>query len=184
MADAKDAKASAEAEEKERAAVFEARKAAEEKRATPAFQKRMKEAFDLHDKKGAKSIPTSELGSALRSVGKRLTNDHITQLSKKADTECGGKITFEDFKKFVETASDMEKTDRDVAGAFKIFSEGQHGGNGVDLATLRHALSTMGDKLTAKQIDAFLVECGFRQGETHGWLDLEKFMKVIHSTDL
>ncbi len=65
-----------------------------------------------------------------------------------------GKIAFDDFVRYVELASDMEKGDRDVANAFKVFGESgsRHSSTAIDLSTLRQALTTMGDKLTAQQV--------------------------------
>jgi len=142
----------------------------------------MREAFALHDRKAAKTIPTSELGNALRSVGKRLTAEHVKTLSERADRELAGKLTYDDFVRFVELASAMEKRDRDVENAFKVLSEG-HNGGAVTVATLRHALTSLGDKLTHKQVDAFLAEAGVAPN-SNALVDLEKFMKVINATGL
>ena len=66
------------------------------------------EAFNLQIPQN-KKIDSSKLGEALRSVGKRLTNENIETLKKKADDECNGGITFDDFKRFVGEASKIEK---------------------------------------------------------------------------
>ena len=66
------------------------------------------EAFNLQMPKD-KKIDSSKLGEALRSVGKRLTNENIETLRKQADAECNGGLTFDDFKKYVGEASKIEK---------------------------------------------------------------------------
>lgn len=66
------------------------------------------EAFNLQMPQD-KKIDSSKLGEALRSVGKKLTNENVETLKKKADDECNGGLTFDDFKRFVEEASKIEK---------------------------------------------------------------------------
>jgi len=108
------------------------------------------------------ALTTAELGNALRAVGKRLTQAHITELNQKADKESAGKVNFEEFKKYVELASEVEKKDRDVEQAFKIFAQADGVAHAhvnprapgaptvVDVQALRQALTTLGDKLSAK----------------------------------
>jgi len=143
-------------------------------------EKRLREAFDLHDRKGNNYLPSSELGNALRCVGKRLTQDNVKTLVKKADSDCDGKISFDDFKRYVDQASDMEKKDKDIEYAFQVFSRNSDQKGAVELKEFKHALMTLGDKLTKKQVDAFLADAGFGE-KSGGTISLDQFMKVIRT---
>ncbi len=65
----------------------------------------LKEAFDLHDHEGKGEILAAELGSALRSVGKRLTEEHVAKFTKEANDK-GGKVKFDAFLAFVQQVCD------------------------------------------------------------------------------
>ncbi len=66
------------------------------------------EAFNLQMPKN-KKMDIANLGDALRSVGKRLTNENVETLTKKAESEFSQGMTFDDFKKYVAEASKIEK---------------------------------------------------------------------------
>jgi len=139
----------------------------------------LREAFDLHDHQGKNRIASAELGNALRSVGKRLTNEHVKRLVKKCDDEFQGSLSFDDFKTFFKLASEMEKRDEDLRQAFLVFDNGSGKGI-VDVKTLKHALTTLGDKLTADEVHTLLTDAGFdeKREET---IDYDKFMKLIQA---
>jgi len=120
----------------------------------PQAEQAWKEAFDLHDHAGAKKIASAELGNALRSVGKRLTNEHIARLKSKADAELGGALSFDDFKQYIKLAGDVEKTDDDIRQAFMIFDNGS-GKGVVNVKELKRALTSLGDKLTDQEVCCF-----------------------------
>lgn len=66
-----------------------------------AAQSNLRQAFDFCDHKGEGKIPSSELGNALRSAGKRLTNENVERFKKDADT-AGGSVDFDQFQAFYE----------------------------------------------------------------------------------
>jgi len=154
-------------------------KKSDESKDEKVVEKKLKECFDLHDRKGNKWLPSAELGNALRAVGKKLTQDQIKQLATKADKELGGQIGFDAFKSFVGLATEVEKNEKDIEYAFNIFSRGDPRGV-VEMDTFKHFLTTLGDKLTKKQVDAFLADAGIKGGT----IDLETFMKAINANTL
>jgi len=137
----------------------------------------LKEAFDLHDHTGGKKISSAELGNALRSVGKRLTNESVKKLTQKADTELKGSLTFDDFKNYVKLATEVEKTDDDIKQAFLVFDNGS-GKGVVNVKELKRALTSLGDKLTDQEINSLLKEVGFDERQ-HDTIDYPTFMKLI-----
>uniref|UniRef100_A0A7S2TMJ6 Calmodulin n=1 Tax=Lotharella oceanica TaxID=641309 RepID=A0A7S2TMJ6_9EUKA len=133
------------------------------------------EAFNLQIPQN-KKIDSSKLGEALRSVGKRLTNENIEALKKKADSECNGGLTFEDFKKFVGEASKIEKTDEEIEKAFKVFDNGEKKGL-INLATFKHSIMTLGDKLAPEQVETLFKQAGI--DESKETVDYKVFMDLL-----
>ncbi|GAB5364296.1 hypothetical protein AAMO2058_000957400 [Amorphochlora amoebiformis] len=135
------------------------------------------EAFNLAMPKD-KKIDTSKLGEALRSVGKRLTNENIEALKKQADSECNGGVTFDQFKKYVDEASKIEKTDDEIEKAFKVFDNGEKKGL-INLATFKHSIMTLGDKLLPEQVEALFKAAGV--DESKEAVDYKVFMKLLQA---
>mmetsp|Transcript_32040 Transcript_32040/g.78028 ORF Transcript_32040/g.78028 Transcript_32040/m.78028 type:complete len:147 (-) Transcript_32040:7067-7507(-) len=133
------------------------------------------EAFNLQMPQD-KKIDSSKLGEALRSVGKKLTNENIEALKKQADAECNGGLTFDDFKRFVVEASKVEKTDEEIEKAFKVFDNGDKQGM-INLATFKHSIMTLGDKLSQEQVDALFKSAGI--DESKEFVDYNVFMKLL-----
>eukprot|EP00954_Amorphochlora_amoebiformis_P014621 1143920-Amorphochlora_amoeboformis.AAC.2 len=139
-----------------------------------------------------KKIDTSKLGEALRSVGKRLTNENIEALKKQADSECNGGVTFDQFKKYVDEASKIEKTDDEIEKAFKVFDNGEKKGL-INLATFKHSIMTLGDKLLPEQTFSrakihenyqYQVEALFKAAgvdESKEAVDYKVFMKLLQA---
>jgi Ca2+-binding EF-hand superfamily protein len=138
----------------------------------------MKEAFNLADHKGSGYITADELPNALRSVGKRLTEASATRLKSQAEAELQGKISFEDFLVFVERAGKVEKRDDDIKKAFEVFDNGQGRGL-VNIQALKHALMTIGDKLSKDEVEVLLSDVGLT--DDADVIDYEKFLKLIQS---
>eukprot|EP00998_Keelungia_sp_KM082_P009310 NODE_5482_length_696_cov_32.574692_g5459_i0.p1 GENE.NODE_5482_length_696_cov_32.574692_g5459_i0~~NODE_5482_length_696_cov_32.574692_g5459_i0.p1 ORF type:complete len:169 (-),score=74.94 NODE_5482_length_696_cov_32.574692_g5459_i0:188-628(-) len=143
-----------------------------------AEEQTLREAFDLHDHQGAKKISADELGGALRAVGKRLTNANVQRLTEEAQADLGGSLTFAEFTEFVKKASEIEKRDEDIKQAFQVFDSGDEKGQ-VDVKELKHALTTLGDKLTLEQVDTFLADAGFDPSQKT--VHFDKFMALLQA---
>ncbi len=89
-------------------------------------------------------------------MGKRLTNENVKRLVKKADDELQGQLSFDDFKNFYKFAGEIEKRDEDIKQAFVVFDNGSGKGL-VDVKTLRHALTQLGDKMTEQEVSVILL---------------------------
>jgi len=137
------------------------------------------EVFNFFDVEGNNSIPAERLGEALRSLGRRLTEENVKSLTDKAK-EGGGTISLEQFKEFLNESADVQKTTEDIESAFKVFEKESemksHGAPGsVDKRVLKHALISLGDNLSTAEVEQFLSMCG--QGPS---MDLDTFMNVVN----
>eukprot|EP00468_Gymnochlora_sp_CCMP2014_P011182 CAMPEP_0167764782 /NCGR_PEP_ID=MMETSP0110_2-20121227/14259_1 /TAXON_ID=629695 /ORGANISM="Gymnochlora sp., Strain CCMP2014" /LENGTH=134 /DNA_ID=CAMNT_0007652295 /DNA_START=33 /DNA_END=437 /DNA_ORIENTATION=+ len=126
----------------------------------------------------AGKIETSKLGEALRSVGKRLTNDMIGKLKADADKTCNDGVDFKKFQDYVEQASKIEKTDEEIEKAFKVFDNGEKKGL-INLATFKHSIMNLGDKLLKEQVEALFKAA--KVDETKETVDYKVFMKLLQS---
>lgn len=116
-----------------------------------AEQKKIKEAFDLSDHKGKKQITSSEIGNALKSAGRRISPEAVKMLVKKADEEQKGVLDLEQFKKYYQLAIEIEKRDDKIRQALLVFDNGADRGL-LNARSLKHALTSIGDKLSADEV--------------------------------
>eukprot|EP00466_Bigelowiella_natans_P004918 jgi/Bigna1/81103/fgenesh1_pg.77_\ len=135
----------------------------------------MLEAFNMQNPVNRK-LEVSNLGNALRSIGKRLTNDNIEELTKQANKEFSGGLTFDDFKKYIEKASKIEKTVKDIEKGFEVFANRENGK--IEVSKLKHALTNLGDKLEEKQVEAFFKAAGIDESKEK-YVDYQKFMSTL-----
>jgi len=130
-----------------------------------------------------KKIPSSSLGPALRSLGKRLTEEQIAKMRASVD-ETGGFVSLDHFQRFVSDASHSQKTETEIELAFRIFERASemktHGQPGtVDKRDLRHAICSLGDKLSKEEAEQFLEFCAPGQQA----LSLESLLKAIQTAE-
>ena len=126
-------------------------------------------------------MPTNKLGVALRSVGLRLTNDQIKELKSRADAEFeNGRLDFEGFKDYIFEGTRAQKTDEELESAFRVFDNGE---GLIDVDNFRHALSTLGDKMSLEEIDAIIRQARRQYGEDDrpGYIEIRKLLDLIRS---
>ena len=96
---------------------------------------------------------SSDLPKALRSVGKRLTEEQVKTLKSAADSKFGGKLSLANFNDMVAEAGKVEKSWEEIEAAFKVFECKEPGKEGhIDIAEFTHALTTLGDKLSRQEV--------------------------------
>lgn len=143
----------------------------------------IEEAFRMFDLDYSQRIPSSSLGTALRSLGKRLTEEQIAKMKATAD-EAGGFVSLDQFRSFVSTATDTQKTEIEVELAFRIFEKDSemknHGQPGTaDKRSLRHAICSLGDKLSKEEAEQFLEYCAPGQQS----ISLESLIKAVQTAE-
>ena len=111
-----------------------------------------------------------------------MTNEQIKTLQAKADGENAGKIDFETFKDFIFEGKKIQKTDEEIEAAFRVFDNGQQRGL-IDVESFRHALTTLGDKMTREEVDEIIREARKLSGddEDPSLIDYVKLMRLIQS---
>src|SRR5688572_9474533 len=135
------------------------------------------EVFNLLDRKGEGFLTSDKLGVALRSVGLRLTNSQIGELKNRAESEFeAGKIDFEGFKDYIFEGQKIQKTDDELEAAFKVFDNGE---GEIEIDNFRHALSSLGDKMSLEEIDEIIHQARQEYGEDDrpGFIKVSKLLK-------
>ncbi|CAD7935785.1 unnamed protein product [Amoebophrya sp. A120] len=133
------------------------------KAGSAARDKEIREVFDLFDKDKKNVVKIEELGLILRSLGYQLSDAEIGQLEGQffePKAPPGSARTF-DFVKLLEILNSsettilrnatMQKRSDAIYEAFRVFDVRDTGE--VDLAELKHVLSTIGEKMTEEELE-------------------------------
>jgi len=110
----------------------------------------IKEAFQLFDRDADGNITGEELGTVLRALGQNPTQAQVRDLIR---DEVGGAplINFDTFLKILKKRSrSNDGEEQQIRDAFKVFDK--NGTGLIEVADLRHILTTIGEKLTTQEV--------------------------------
>ena len=137
--------------------------------------------FALYTSPGENRIEARSLGNVLRGVGLNPSQEEIERLVTKLEALSSEprKINFEEFMRIYESMKFRENrkksTKEDFIKCFSVYSES--GDGTIPVGMLKHVMSTLGEAMTDKQLDALV------QGlvDHSGNIDIEEFvMKVMN----
>jgi calmodulin len=102
------------------------------------------------------SIPISNLGHIMRSLGQNPTDAELADMTNEIDCDGSGVMDFPEFltlmcRKMKDTDSEEEITE-----AFKVFDK--DGTGLIDVSELRHVMTNLGEKLSEEEIDEMIRE--------------------------
>lgn len=140
-----------------------------------------REAFYLYDRRGDKKVESSQIGEVMRALGTNPTEGEIAKIIRSLDPAGTGakRVSFEEFFPIYQNLRDRQKK-RGVDPEYfieclRVFDRNCNGL--VNAAELRHVLCSLGDKLSAEEVDQLLV--GFEDNQ--GQVLYEEFVKHIMS---
>jgi calmodulin len=118
--------------------------------------KEFKEAFALFDKDGDGSITTDELGTVMRSLGQKPTEDSLRQMIDEVDADGSGTIDFAEFLTLM--ARKMKRADakQEILEAFKVFDK--DGSGKISASELRSIMTDLGEKLSVEEVNEMIRE--------------------------
>ena len=104
----------------------------------------LREAFDLFDKDGSKSISKAELRNVFKAMGQEYTDEELTNMVKGADRDGNAEISFFEF--CVLMAGNIKQPEKkdEYAEAFKVFDRLANGT--VDTVELVQAMNNVGSQ--------------------------------------
>eukprot|EP00931_Biecheleriopsis_adriatica_P002440 TRINITY_DN1032_c0_g1_i1.p1 TRINITY_DN1032_c0_g1~~TRINITY_DN1032_c0_g1_i1.p1 ORF type:complete len:179 (-),score=43.70 TRINITY_DN1032_c0_g1_i1:154-612(-) len=129
-----------------------------------------REVFDDFDKDGGGTISTSELGTAMRSLGATPTEEELLKWVDEVDVNGDGDLDFEEFLNLMAKMSGRDPWE-ELVQAFKVFDRENSGL--ISAKELRHVLTRMGDVLSETETDEWLSEA---EVNNDGTINVEQFM--------
>ncbi|KAI0242017.1 putative calmodulin-like protein 6, partial [Lamellibrachia satsuma] len=108
-------------------------------------------AFRSIDIDGSGTISVHELGTAMRNLGERLTDDDIRAMIREADEDYSGNIDFDEFVTMMASKPRPKSEEELVAEAFRRFDVDGDGVLTVD--ELRQGMISLGEDMTDEEIE-------------------------------
>lgn len=112
----------------------------------------MKEAFALYDIDKDGLIPTSHVGSVLRSLGINVTDAELAKLSN----ELGDAIDEKKFMSFVSNKLRETESEEEYIKAFRVFDKDNSGY--IETAKFADYMKTLGEKLSDNEVQLMVQE--------------------------
>lgn len=136
----------------------------------------LREIFRSFDRNNDGSLTQLELGSLLRSLGLKPSNDQLEDLIQKADRNSNGLI---EFSEFVAPELIPAKCPYSEEQLKKIFQMFDRDGNGlITAAELAHSMAKLGHALTQEELTGMIKEAD-RDGD--GCISFEEFAQAMTS---
>ncbi|KAF2306686.1 hypothetical protein GH714_020439 [Hevea brasiliensis] len=139
----------------------------------------LREIFRSFDRNKDGSLTQLELGSLLRSLGLKPSEDQLEALIQKADKNSNGMIEFSEFVALVEPDLLQTKCPYTEDQLKKIFSMFDRDGNGyITPAELAHSMAKLGHALTAEELTGMIKEA---DTDGDGCINFQEFAQAITS---
>ncbi|KAF8693919.1 EF-hand domain, partial [Rhizoctonia solani] len=114
-----------------------------------------RDAFSLFDKDSSGTISVEELGSIMRSLGQKPSQDELYRIMNEVDLDHSGTI---DFNEFLTMMSKMggNTIDEELDEAFKVFD--RDGSGQISEEELKAVMNSLGERLTDAEVHAMMLE--------------------------
>ncbi|KAM9455047.1 myosin, light polypeptide 3, skeletal muscle [Clarias gariepinus] len=137
-----------------------------------------KEAFGLFDRVGDSKIAYNQVADIMRALGQNPTNKDVKAIlnNPSAEDMANKRIDFDAFLPMLKTANGLQKgTYDDYVEGLRVFDK--EGNGKVMGAELRIVLSTLGEKMTEREVEDLMKG----QEDENGSVPYETFVKNILS---
>lgn len=139
----------------------------------------LREIFRSFDRNNDGSLTQLELGSLLRSLGLKPSEDQLDALIQKADTNSNGLIEFSEFVSLVEPELIPAKSpynEEQLRMIFRMFDRDDKGY--ITAAELAHSMAKLGHALTANELTGMIKEA---DTDGDGCINFQEFSQAITS---
>merc|ERR1711977_18345 len=131
--------------------------------------------FNLFDKKRTGSIPLSDMGTVLRSLGQNPTEAELQALMEEVDKDKSGTIEFDEFVDLMaRTNKSKDQMEEEIRNAFLTFDADNSGF--ITREELIETLTTMGDPVDEETITGMIDEADL---DGDGKINYEEFTKIM-----
>ncbi|KAH7698310.1 hypothetical protein AAVH_34601 [Aphelenchoides avenae] len=133
-----------------------------------------REIFCYFDSKGDEKINVGQVGDVLRALGQNPTESEIRKCCE-SWTDPEARITFEEFVPIYQTVS-KNRQNHTLEEFVEGLSHFDKEGNGtINVAELRHLLTTLGERLTDEEVDQLLSG----HEDSLGYVNISDFVRSI-----
>ncbi|XP_044536372.1 caltractin-like [Gracilinanus agilis] len=147
----------------------------ESKRDTKEEQvKKIREAFDLFDEDGTRTISVKDLQISMRPLGFKPDPEEINKLKFELDKEGTGKIHFNDFFTLMTKKMAERNAEEEIQKAFNFFDDDNTGK--ISLKNLKRVASQLGENVSEEELQEMIDHADL---DGDGEVDPQEFLSVI-----
>ena len=135
-----------------------------------------RDAFSLFDKVGDGKVECREIGNIMRALGLNPTESAVQKIVDDIDSTGEKRIPLEEFVPLYHEQTKKKSNDGSsdsIQEAFRIFDRDTSGA--VSVAEIRHLLTSLGEKLSGKDVDELLAG----MEDENGMLNYEDFVSGV-----
>ncbi|KAF8359528.1 mlc-5 [Pristionchus pacificus] len=133
-----------------------------------------REVFSYFDAKGDDRIAVAQVGDVLRALGQNPTDADIRKCCS-AWPDPDTRISFEDFVPILQSVG-RKREKHTVEDFVEGLSHFDKEGNGmINVAELRHLLTTLGERLSDEEVDQLLAG----HNDSHGNVNIADFVRAV-----
>uniref|UniRef100_H3CW02 Calmodulin-like protein 4 n=2 Tax=Tetraodon nigroviridis TaxID=99883 RepID=H3CW02_TETNG len=141
---------------------------------TPVQINEFKECFSLYDKKQKGKIDTKDLITVMRCLGTSPTIGEIERHLQVHKIEKTGELDFSTFLTMMHRQIQQEDPKTEILEAFRMTDKQKKGY--IQASELRAKLTTLGEKLTNKEVDELFKEGNIK---SNGLVKYEEFTQMV-----
>ncbi|XP_027870594.1 calmodulin-like protein 4a [Xiphophorus couchianus] len=141
---------------------------------TPAQISEFKECFSLYDKKQKGKIESKDLITVMRCLGTSPTLGEIDRHLQVQKIGKTGEVDFSTFLIMMHRQMQQEDPKNEILEAFRMTDKQKKGQ--IQAAELRAKLTTLGEKLTNKEVDDLFKEANIK---SNGIINYEAFTQMV-----
>jgi len=135
-----------------------------------------KECFALFDEDGSGSVDTAELGSVMKSLGQKMTDEELRTMITYVDADGSGTVDFAEFLGMMARQMKDHDSDLILQRAFDLLDS--DGTGKVGKGALCYVLGSLCDKMTCAEIEELVEEASAGDAA----LTLAQFMGIMKIT--
>jgi len=135
------------------------------------------ESFSLLDKDGDGNISNDEIRSLMNSLGYSPSEEDISTVISKVDTNGNGSVDFDEFLTMMRRRRSTGESDSELHQVFKVFDKNKDGF--IDKDELYDMLSRLGEHITEEDIREMIEEADCLDHD--GKVSYEEFKAILYS---